>query len=60
MKYKKQSDFLEEIKNFGFETNPLSKMVSSIEEIEEQHLKIDQLRSSLNYDIGRLFLRLTI
>ena len=51
MKYKKQSDFLEEIKNFGFETNPLSKIVSSIEEIEEQHLKIDQLRSSLNYDI---------
>ena len=35
----------------GFETNPLSKIVLSIEEIEEQHLKIDQLRSSLNYDI---------
>ena len=35
----------------GFETNPLSKIVSNINEIEEQHLKIDQLRSSLNYDI---------
>jgi len=51
MIYKKQSDFLKEIKNLGFETNPLSKIVSNIDEIEEQHLKIDQLRSSLNYDI---------
>ena len=51
MTYKKQSDFLKEIKNLGFETNPLSKIVLSIDEIEEQHLKIDQLRSSLNYDI---------
>ena len=54
MIYKKQSDFLKEIKNLGFETNPLSKIVSNIDEIEEQHLKIDQLRSSLNYDIDGL------
>ena len=51
MKYNKQSDFLKEIKDLGFETNPLSKITLSIDEIEEQHLNIDQLRSSLDYDI---------
>ena len=38
----------------GFVINPLSKIVKGIEEIENEHKKIDQLRSSLEYDIDGL------
>ncbi len=47
----KQSEFLEKIKEWGFTVNPLIKNVKGINEIEEQHKKIDNLRSSLDYDI---------
>ena len=49
-----QSEFLEKIKKWGFEVNPLAKAVNGINEIEKQYLKIDRLRSSLNYDIDGL------
>ena len=49
-----QSDFLHTISKWGFKTNPLSQVVQGIEEIENQHKKIDQLRSSLDYDIDGL------
>ena len=51
MLFKKQSDFLKEISKWNFITNPLSKIVGNIDEIEKQHYTIDQLRSSLDYDI---------
>ena len=51
MIFKKQSEFLKQISILGFSTNPLSKIVSGIDEIEKQHSKIDQQRSSLDYDI---------
>ena len=35
-------------------TNPLVKIVNNIDEIEEQHKKIDNNRSSLDYDIDGL------
>ena len=54
MIFKKQSEFLEKISKWGFKTNPLVKMVKSLDEIEMQHNKIDQLRSSLDYDIDGL------
>ena len=38
----------------GFSTNPLSEKINSLTEIEKQHIKIDNLRSSLNYDIDGL------
>ena len=37
-----------------FLTNPLSKPVKNLEEIEKKHLEIDRLRSSLDYDIDGL------
>ena len=49
-----QSDFLDTISKWGFKTNPLSQVVKGIDEIEDQHKKIDQLRSSLDYDIDGL------
>ena len=54
MIFKKQSEFLKKISEWKFETNPLSKIVNGVEEIEKQHKKIDQLRSNLNYDIDGL------
>ena len=52
--FSKHSEFLNEITKWGFITNPLTKNVSNLDEIEEQHLKIDTLRSSLDYDIDGL------
>ena len=52
--FKTQSDFLEKISKWKFITNPLSKKVNNFTEIESQHKKIDQLRSSLDYDIDGL------
>ena len=54
MIFKSQLDFLEKLKSWGFKTNPISKIVKNLEEIEEQHKTIDQLRSSLDYDIDGL------
>ena len=54
MMFKSQIYFLEKLKAWGFKTNPLSKIAQNIKEIENQHKKIDQLRSSLDYDIDGL------
>ena len=54
MIFKKQSEFLEKIKTWGFNTNSLSQVVSVVNEIENQHKKIDMMRSSLDYDIDGL------
>ena len=54
MVFKKQSDFLDKIKQWGFVINPLSKVVTGVEEIQKEHNNIDSIRSSLNYDIDGL------
>jgi len=54
MMFKKQSEFLDKIKKWGFVINPLSQVANGIEEIEARHSKIDTLRSSLDYDIDGL------
>ena len=54
MIFKKQSEFLDKIKKWGFATNPLSEVVTGIEEIEKEHNNIDSKRSSLDYDIDGL------
>ena len=52
--YLKQSEFLKKITEWKFVTNPQVKIVNNIDEIEEQHKKIDYNRSSLDYDIDGL------
>ncbi len=52
--FKTQSEFLKKISKWGFEINPLSEIVNGVEAIENQHKKIDNLRSSLDYDIDGL------
>ena len=54
MTFTTQKEFLKKINNWGFSTNPLSETISGIEDIVKQHQKIDDLRSSLDYDIDGL------
>ena len=51
MNFKTQSDFLKKINEWNFSTNPLSKIVNNLKEVQDNYLKIDQMRSSLDYDI---------
>ena len=54
MKFSTQLEFLKKINDWGFSTNPLSSKLKSLDQIEKQHKKIDNLRSSLDYDIDGL------
>ena len=51
MIFKTQTDFIAKINSWGFLTNPKNKLVRGLNEIEKQHKIIDQMRSSLDYDI---------
>ena len=52
--FKTQEEFLKTISNWQFKTNPLSELISDIKLIEEKHKSVEQLRSSLDYDIDGL------
>tara|TARA_B110001452_G_scaffold256433_1_gene249767 strand:+ start:408 stop:2441 length:2034 start_codon:yes stop_codon:yes gene_type:complete len=54
MKFSKQSEFLKKISSWGFSINPLIKTVKTIADIESQHVNINSIRSSLDYDIDGL------
>jgi DNA ligase (NAD+) len=58
MIFKTQSDFLDKINQWGFKVNPLSKTIIGIDKIEKKHTEIDQLRSSLDYDIDGLVFKI--
>ena len=51
MFFKTQSEFLNQIKAWGFSVNPYNKVVVGLKEIETQHKLIEELRSSLDFDI---------
>ena len=48
------SEFLKKISSWKFATNPLAKVVKNIEEIKNQYKIINDVRSSLDYDIDGL------
>ena len=54
MIFKTQSSFLDKLKSWGFITNSISKIINNLDEIENQYKNINQLRSSLDYDIDGL------
>jgi len=54
MIFKTQSDFLKEINQWGFSTNPFNQIVKGLDEIEKHHKLVDETRSSLDYDIDGL------
>ena len=49
--FRKQSDLLKRLKTWGFPVNQLCETVNNIEEIEKNHVKLENLRSSLDYDV---------
>ena len=52
--FNKQSEYLKLLKKWGFSTNPLNTIVSSIEDIEENYKKIETQRPTINYDLDGL------
>ncbi len=52
--FKTQLEFINQIKKWGFSTNPHNKLIKGLDEIEEQHKLVEELRSSLDYDIDGL------
>ena len=46
-----QSDFIKKLKEFGFKTNPLSKIVKDEKELELNYKNVEARRAALDYDI---------
>ena len=52
--FKSQSDFLNELKKWGFKTNNNNKVLNSIKELVKFHKKFEETRFDLDYDIDGL------
>jgi len=52
--FEKQSEYLKLLKAWGFSTNSLNKLVSSIEDIEKNYKIIEKQRSAIDYDLDGL------
>ena len=52
--FEKQSKYLELLKMWGFNTNSLNKLVSTIEEIEANHRNVEKHRPTIDYDLDGL------
>tara|TARA_B100000029_G_scaffold237045_1_gene234098 strand:+ start:9020 stop:11056 length:2037 start_codon:yes stop_codon:yes gene_type:complete len=52
--FKTQSEYLKLLKEWGFNTSPLNKLVSTIEDIEKNHKEIETKRSGIDYDLDGL------
>ena len=52
--FKTQSEYLNLLKKWGFETNSLNTLVNTIEDIEKNHKTIEAKRSVIDYDLDGL------
>ena len=52
--YKYQSDFLKELKKWGFKTNKDNKILNSINELDKFHREFEEIRFDLDYDVDGL------
>ena len=52
--FSKQSECLKLLKEWGFQTSPLAKIVNSIEEIEKNYILIENKREKIDFDIDGL------
>jgi len=52
--FDKQSEYLKLLKTWGFNTNSLNKLVSTIDEIDKNHKMIETQRSVIDYDLDGL------
>ena len=48
---KSQYDFLKKLKEWGFKTNPLNKLISGIENLMNNYNEIEKKRSNIDFDI---------
>tara|TARA_B100000780_G_scaffold217206_1_gene156489 strand:- start:392 stop:2434 length:2043 start_codon:yes stop_codon:yes gene_type:complete len=55
--FKNQTDFLKKINAWGFKTNPHNYLAKNIIDIENQHNKIEKIRSNLDYDIDGMVIK---
>ena len=53
-KFKKQSEFLDALKKWGFKINNFNKVISGTEKLISNHLIMESKRFDLNYDIDGL------
>tara|TARA_Y100000590_G_scaffold342211_1_gene390681 strand:- start:177 stop:2213 length:2037 start_codon:yes stop_codon:yes gene_type:complete len=53
-KFDKQSEYLKLLKTWGFNINPLNKVVTTIDEIEKNYKMIEEIRSTIDYDLDGL------
>ena len=53
-KFKYQSDFLNELKKWGFKTNKDNKVIKNIDELIKFHKKFEKKRFDLDYDVDGL------
>jgi DNA ligase (NAD+) len=51
MNFKKQSEFLEYLSLWGFETNPLNKVLKGIKNLMKNYAEIEKKRSEIDFDI---------
>ena len=52
--FKKQSEYLKLLKEWGFKTSSLTKLVNSVEEIDRNHRIIEEKKSDINFDLDGL------
>jgi DNA ligase (NAD+) len=48
---KTQSDFLSNLKSWGFQTNPLNKKIKGIKNLISNHKNIEEKRKEINFDV---------
>ncbi len=58
MKFLTQSDYILELKKWGFVTNPLNCVVKNFEEIQNNYNNIENKRSNLDYDIDGIVFKI--
>jgi DNA ligase (NAD+) len=51
MNLKKQSEFLENLSNWGFKINPFNKVMSGVKDLMKNYYNLEKKRSEINFDI---------
>jgi DNA ligase (NAD+) len=51
LKVKNQTDFLKSLDDWGFKTNPLNKLVTGVDNLLNNYLKIEKDRTKIDFDI---------
>jgi DNA ligase (NAD+) len=51
LKVKNQTDFLKNLNDWGFKTNPLNKLVTGVDNLLTNYLKIEKSRTKIDFDI---------